>query len=47
VTEHKDILHHDGHDPREDKHDHDDHHDDHDDHHEGGNHTEPPPAAAA
>ncbi|MEZ5388030.1 MAG: translation initiation factor IF-3 [Prosthecobacter sp.] len=28
VTEHHDIKHHDGHDPREDKHDQDDHHDD-------------------
>jgi len=43
VTEHKDILHHEGHDPREDKHDeHDDHHDDH----HGDNHAEPPAQAA-
>jgi len=42
VTEHKDILHDEGHDPREDKHD-DDHHDD--DHHDD-NHAAPAPESA-
>ena len=44
VTEHQDILHHEGHDPREDKHD---EHDDHPEDHHGENHTEPPAQAAA
>ncbi|MFO1486013.1 MAG: translation initiation factor IF-3 [Verrucomicrobiaceae bacterium] len=43
VTEHHEIKHEEGHDPREDKHDHDDHHDD--DHH-GENHTTPPQSAS-
>lgn len=44
VTEHKDILHQEGHDPRENKHDQEDHHDD--DHHDD-NHAAPvvPPPA--
>lgn len=44
VTEHKDILHHEGHDPRENKHDQEDHHDD--DHHDD-NHAAPPSEASA
>lgn len=43
VTEHKDILHAEGHDPREDKHDQEEHHDDHHD----DNHSAPPPEGAA
>ncbi|WP_395730641.1 translation initiation factor IF-3 [Prosthecobacter sp.] len=47
VTEHKDIEHHEGHDPREDKHDeHDDLHDDHHDDHLGDDHDEHPVQAA-
>lgn len=46
VTEHQDILHAEGHDPREDKHDeHDDHHDD--DHHGDDHAPQPAPAPAA
>lgn len=44
VTEHTDIKHAEGHDPREDKHDEEDDH--HDDHHDD-NHAEAPAAAAA
>jgi len=43
VTEHHDILHHEGHDPREDKHDADDHHHD-DDHHEDAKPQDAPSA---
>jgi translation initiation factor IF-3 len=42
VTEHHDIKHQEGHDPREDRHD-EDHHDDHHDE----NHATPPPAPPA
>ncbi len=42
VTEHHEIKHAEGHDPREDRHDEDDHDDHHDDHHD-----ETPAAAAA
>jgi hypothetical protein len=44
VTEHHDIKHQEGHDPREDKHDQDDHHDD--DHHDD-NHAPATPQPAA
>ncbi|OYW27233.1 MAG: hypothetical protein B7Z47_06835, partial [Chthoniobacter sp. 12-60-6] len=47
VTEHSDILHAEGHDPREDKHDEDHHDDHHDDHHGDANHTVPPAQAEA
>jgi translation initiation factor IF-3 len=43
VTDHADILHHEGHDPRENRHDEDDHHDD--DHHDAGHASEALPAA--
>ena len=42
VTDHADILHHEGHDPRENRHDEDDHHDD--DHHDAGHASEALPA---
>ena len=41
VTEHNDIEHKDGHDPREDKHDSDDHH-----HHDDDDHADEKPSAA-
>lgn len=44
VTEHQDIKHQEGHDPREDKHDQEDHHDD--EHHDD-NHAAPAPQPAA
>jgi translation initiation factor IF-3 len=48
VTEHTDILHHEGHDPREDKHDeHDDHHEDHSADHANPAASQAPAEAAA
>jgi translation initiation factor IF-3 len=44
VTDHADMLHAEGHDPREEKHDEEHHDDHHDDHPVDGNHTAPPPA---
>ncbi len=45
VTDHADILHQEGHDPRENRHDEDDHHHHDDDtHHDTGHATEAPPA---